>query len=378
MTLYIFNPEHDYALANNDPHFMAPASAVKFATDCALFLQYIVPEESVIFIPQANEQRFYSIAQQAFTETPVDIQRIIPWGWDPLVARQCQEILPETTTAGLSQAETVHRLAHRRTAQDAMGFLRQHGPAIPYPEAASELTSTAEMEAYVQQHHDVIFKSPYSGNGRGHLYAHGNCSPTLLRQGGGVIRRQGSIMAEPLHEVVQDFAMEFHCHDGIAAFCGYSLFQTRHYGYAGNLLLTDNDIETRLAEWVSREPLHGIQNTLEHYLSQAIAPFYDGYLGVDMFIYRQDGQMLLNPMVEINLRMTMGMAAHLLMERHVHPESTGIMQLEYNPTAGGLLHHIGAQPPMRLKEGRWHSGFLALSPVNEDTQYAITVNISNS
>ena len=45
--LYIFNPEHGYALANNDPHFMPPASAVKFALDCALFLQYLVPEDSI-------------------------------------------------------------------------------------------------------------------------------------------------------------------------------------------------------------------------------------------------------------------------------------------------------------------------------------------
>lgn len=378
MTLYIFNPEHDYALANNDPHFMAPASAVRFATDCALFLRHIVPEESFIFIPHSESQRFYSVTAQQFMGIPTDIQRIQPWGWDPLVLRQCQEVFPDFAAIGPAVASNVHRLAHRRNTIDAMEFLHQHAPEnLPFPETASELFTTAEMEAYVREHQNVIFKSPYSGNGRGHLYAHGHCSPTLLRQGGGVIRRQGSIMAEPLYNVVQDFAMEFHCQRGNTSFCGYSLFNTRHYGYAGNLLLADNLIEGKLSQWISTVHLYAVRDTLLQYLNQHIAPVYDGYLGVDMFFYEQANQIHLNPMVEINLRMTMGMAAHILTEKHLHPESTGTMQLEYDPTPGGLRRRMETQPPMATKEGRWHHGVLALNPVSKETQYAITVNITN-
>lgn len=38
MIRYFFNPEHDYALANNDANFVAPRSAVEFAADCADFM----------------------------------------------------------------------------------------------------------------------------------------------------------------------------------------------------------------------------------------------------------------------------------------------------------------------------------------------------
>lgn len=378
-TLYIFNPEHDYALANNDPHFMPPASAVKFALDCALFLQYIVPEDAILFLPHSATNSFCSIKKQAWATETSDFQHIQPWGWDALVLRQCQELFPQQAQEYHHAVNHVRQLAHRRNTIAAMEYLKQHCPAeIPLPEPAQEMFSTAEMEEYIRKYQHVIFKSPYSGNGRGHLYAHERSNPTLLRQGGGVIRRQGSIMAEPLYEVVQDFAMEFHCHNRETEFSGYSLFNTLHYGYAGNLLLTDAQIGERLNQWIPEPHLHTIQEILRDYITQSIAPYYEGYLGVDMFVYQKDNHFFLNPMVEMNLRMTMGMAAHMLAERYLHSESTGIMRLEYQPGTGKLLQHFQNQPPLILKDGRWHNGFLALNPVTEDTQYAITVNITNT
>ncbi len=376
MTLYIFNPEHDYALANNEPHFVPPASAVKFAHNCAPFLRHIVSEDGFIYLPYADAEPFLSLQGQKLATLPEPVSRIQPWGWNPLVARQCTDLLGDKFQADGAKLSNIRALAHRRKTIEAHHFLQQALPDMTLPEAAQELFSTDEMQQYVADHRNVIFKSPYSGNGRGHLYAHGECSPTLLRQGGGVIRRQGSILAEPLHEVVQDFAMEFKCDKGQATFSGYSLFSTRHYGYAGNLLMKDENIERTLTQWVSLNDLHLLQDALTQYIGQHIAPQYDGYLGVDMFIYQQDNEYKLNPMVEMNLRMTMGMAAHILYERYVHPDSQGTMQLEFSPIAGKLQEYASHQPPLKFKKGRWHSGFLSLSPIEKETQYAITVNIN--
>ena len=376
MTLYIFNPEHDYALANNEPHFVPPASAVKFAHDCAPFLRHIVSDEGFIYLPYSDAEPFLSLQGDKLATLLEPVSCIRPWGWDPLVLRQCTELMEDKCPVGGEQLSNIRSLAHRRKTIEALRFLQQALPDMALPEPAQELFTVEEMQHYVEEHHDVIFKSPFSGNGRGHLYAHGECSPTLLRQGGGVIRRQGSIMAEPLHEVVQDFAMEFRCRDGQAAFSGYSLFSTRHYGYAGNRLMSDEAIEQTLSQWVPKTDLHRLQDTLTQYIEQHIAHLYNGYLGVDMFIYLLQQQYRLNPMVEMNLRMTMGMAAHILYERFVHPGSQGTMQLEFSPANGSLLEQANHQPPLKLKEGRWHSGFLSLTPIEKDTQYAITVNIN--
>lgn len=365
MQLYLFNPEHDYALANNDPHFMAPASATKFADDCAEFLRYLYDDESMtIFRPYGPQQPF-----------PSHLDGITPWGWDRLVRHQLLEAGVSPTLLPTDEQLTLWRdLAHRKISIAGMNYLREHCPHLRIPESATLLTSTEEVERYIAQHGDVILKSPYSGNGRGNLYAHGEYSPTLRRQTAGVIRKQGSILGEPLHNIVRDFAMEFHCQNGITTFSGYSLFNTKHYGYAGNCLCSDEVIVDTLCEWISRNFLEEVKQTLITFVNQNIAPHYDGYLGVDMFVYTDDsGKYQLNPMVEINLRMTMGMAAHILYERYVHPDATGTMQLTYLPAPGALAAWAREQAPLQTLNGRWYSGFHALTPIHEDTQYAVTV-----
>ena len=377
MTLYVFNPEHDYALANNDPHFVAPASAIRFADECATFLHHITEDEGILFLPY-QEKHFLSFAtMEASHELPAAVDRICPWGWDHALALQLREAgVPEHLLPTHEDLETLRSLAHRQTAARAMHFLHQQlGNELPLPPAAELLTSVDEAEHFIRQWHDVIFKSPYSGNGRGHLYAHGICSPTLCRQISGVIRRQGAIMAEPLLDVVQDFAMEFRCQDQKVEFCGYSLFNTLHYGYAGNLLWTDEAIEQHLSQWVTREQLRNIREVILRFLEDNIATAYQGYLGVDMFIY-QDNEFKINPMVEINLRMTMGMASHILRQRYLHPDTVGTFRLEYRPKPGDLLQcaeELNRQHPLVRKEERWHSGFLSLTPVTENSQYAFFV-----
>lgn len=375
MTLYLFNPEHDYALANSDPHFMAPASAVKFADDCALFLRYLAPKEGFIFLPYRKTKPFYDIANDTFADQPGHIDEIRPWGWDQLMRHQCSGFLSDYLL-NEQRFSSVRALSHRINTIDAMDFLREQCPELEIPASATLLLSTEEVSNFVHNQKEVILKSPYSGNGRGNLYAHnGEYSPTLQRQSSGVIHRQGAILGEPLHDVVQDFAMEFHCHDGDAQFAGYSLFNTKHYGYAGNLLCSDEHIEERLITWTSKDTLKHIRQALLTYIQTNIANRYDGYLGVDMLIYKEKERFLVNPMVEINVRMTMGMAAHILFERYVHPQSTGTMQLEYHPKNESLTNFVKQQPCMEMKDGKWYSGFLALSPVNNKTQYAICVNL---
>ncbi len=49
MKLYIFNPDSDIALANNDVNYMAPASARRMAEDLALLpIWYAQPGSMVL------------------------------------------------------------------------------------------------------------------------------------------------------------------------------------------------------------------------------------------------------------------------------------------------------------------------------------------
>ena len=41
MTKGIFNPEHELCLANGDPNFVPPESALRFGRDCAKILEIL-------------------------------------------------------------------------------------------------------------------------------------------------------------------------------------------------------------------------------------------------------------------------------------------------------------------------------------------------
>jgi hypothetical protein len=52
-------------------------------------------------------------------------------------------------------------------------------------------------------------------------------------------------------------------------------------------------------------------------IDDLIAPHYNGYLGIDMMLYwDENGKIALNPCVEVNLRMTMGMVTAAMGSRH--------------------------------------------------------------
>lgn len=368
MNLLVFNPEHDYALAHNDEHFMALQSAVQFAQDCAPFMHYLFKgEDNMVFCPYVTPNQDLSF---------VHPENIYVWGWDKVVGYQMRQAgLAENYLPAVAQMEKIRELSHRKMSIAAMDYLRQHCPHLEIPCSAVLLEDISQVGEFIAVHPDAIFKSPYSGNGRGNLYAHGKLTPTLERQCKGVIRRQGSLLAEPLYPVVQDFAMEFSCAQNQVRFAGYSLFETRFYGYAGNVLCSDSDIERKLNQWVSTDRLVEIRENIQDFLRQNILPYYEGCVGVDMFVYDEDGVVKVNPMVEINLRMTMGMAAHTIYEYYVHPHAKGTMRIEYRANEGELFRFLSSCKMMETLDGKWRSGIQTLTPVSEKTRYAVVVSL---
>ena len=390
MELLVFNPEHDYALADNQPQYVTLRSAAQFAYDCAPFMRYLAEDGAVVldaYRPFGKEfQKHFAPLENAER-----ITKVTPWGWDAAVVYQLRRIgIPDKLLPTDAQLSKLRDLAHRKTAITAMEFLHDKHPHPELlPASPSYLTELQKVEDFVKRVPDTIFKSPYSGNGRGHLYAHGDCSPTLLRQCAGVLRRQGGIIAERMYAVVQDFAMEFRCHDGQADFLGYSLFRTEHYGYGGNLLMPDAEILRTLSRYVDVEELAVVQSLVSDFLQQEIAPHYNGDAGVDMFVYQEDGAYKLHPFVEVNLRKTMGLAAHDIYTKYCHPEARGTFRIvrgkvETRHGNDGMhdsvetRHGTSLQTGMQLRDGLWWSGTMALNPVTAATRYAVVMELNDS
>lgn len=374
MHLLLFNPEHDYALADNQPQFVALRSAAQFAYDCAPFMRYLTEDEAVVL---DSYRPFGKEFQKNFAplEGAERITKVTPWGWDAAAVYQLRRIgVGEALLPTDAQLGKLRGLAHRRTAIAAMEFLHDkhpHPEGLPMPPLL--LTELQQVEDFVKRTPDAIFKSPYSGNGRGHLYAHGTTNPTLLRQCGGVLKRQGGLIAERMYTVVQDFAMEFECRNGEVIFRGYSLFKTEHYGYGGNLLMPDSAILQALSLYVNIEELAVVQSLVSDFLRQEVAPHYKGDAGVDMFVYQEDGVYKLHPFVEVNLRKTMGLAAHDIYARYCHPEARGTFRIVRGTVDTRDRAYL--RTGMESRDGLWWSGVMVLNPITERTRYAVVVEL---
>ena len=221
-------------------------------------------------------------------------------------------------------------------------------------------------------------KAPLSGSGKGLNWCKGIFTPFISGWCTRVAASQGGIIAEPIYNKVEDFAMEFYSDGtGEVTFMGYSLFHTGKSGmYEGNRLLSNEAIWKQLSQYVPSKVLTDLENCLKYRLSALVGTVYKGYLGVDMMICRfpenEKPVFRIHPCVEINLRMNMGVVARFLYDHYVHPGSIGRFVIDYHPSEGEALQEherMSATYPLKIREGRVYSGYLPLVPVHRRSCY---------
>ena len=384
--LYIFNPDHDLALAHGTNHYVPPASAVEFARDCAALPAWFA-RDNVVYLPNLHLPSAFLCDLQRFVNTTqfVDAQEIKeigccpkPWGWNHNLA---QWLLKQNAPPHILPCpETLARirdLSHRRTAIHALQYLQQNvaDPQL-LPSPATELTTPADVEAYVHACGDVMLKMPWSGSGRGLRHVVGALTPHQRGWANQSSRKSGCVVGERYLLNVQDFAMEFYCRDGLVDYCGISIFTTHNGIYQENLMMPENG----KVEWLSRNVdvslLDEYRIGIEDFIRNNVAPCYSGPVGVDMLVYRHEGGCRIHPAVELNIRMTMGLASQLFYRHFCAPDARGRWRLRYNPAESGLWKEhveLTEKYPMVLSDGRLVSGYLSLTPVTERTRYAVQV-----
>ena len=370
--LYIFNPEHDLSLAAGTPNYQAPESALFLASDLALLPKWYAENGAKVF----DRSDIMPI------DPTEEFESVVPWGWDKSVKRLLiingidESILPSD-----EKIETIRQLSHRRTATRAMAHLRSKlGDKYHFPLPAAELHSVEEVKTFAEAYDEIVLKAPWSSSGRGVYWTTARFTPSL----GGWIKRtiekQGSIMAELAMDRVMDFAMEFKIENGKSEFVGYSLFFTEGQGaYRGNRLMSNERIAGIISEWIPAEELDDVERELIEFMNSNLATVYEGFVGVDMFIYRGKEGFMLNPVVEINLRMTMGMVARVLYDRHVSPGSEGMFMVEHKTPGRLMVHHQWQEQNEKMEydvEGRLMKGYMSLCPVTENSLYRAAIQLS--
>ncbi|WP_289192833.1 hypothetical protein [Bacteroides acidifaciens] len=384
--LYIFNPEHDLALASGETNYMAPASARRMASELALLPMWYAEEGSAVLAPSAYNldyvkkiQELLGLSVDLITEPELAIEQdldIRPWGWDVALRKRLSVLgVDEVLLPSMGQLNDLREYSHR---SKAVALLPELQLNEYFCGESYYLKTPEEWKRFVEGRKECLLKAPLSGSGKGLNWCKGIFTPFISGWCTRVAASQGGVIAEPIYNKVEDFAMEFYSDGaGELTFVGYSLFHTGKSGmYEGNCLLSNGAIRKKLSQYVPLEALMDLENCLKYRLSALVGTVYKGYLGVDMMICRfpenEKPVFRIHPCVEINLRMNMGVIARFLHDRYVRPGSTGRFVIDYHPSEGEALQEherMSATYPLEIREGRVYSGYLPLVPVHRRSCY---------
>lgn len=384
--LYLFNPEHDLALASGEANYMAPASARRMASELALLPMWYAEEGSAVLAPSAYNldyvkkiQELLGLSVDLITEPELAIEPdldIRPWGWDVALRKRLSVLgVDEVLLPSMGQLNDLREYSHR---SKAVALLPELQLNEYFCGESYYLKTPEEWKRFVEGRKECLLKAPLSGSGKGLNWCKGIFTPFISGWCTRVAASQGGVIAEPIYNKVEDFAMEFYSDGaGELTFVGYSLFHTGKSGmYEGNCLLSNEAIRKKLSQYVPLEALMDLENCLKYRLSALVGTVYKGYLGVDMMICRfpenEKPVFRIHPCVEINLRMNMGVIARFLHDRYVRPGSTGRFVIDYHPSEGEALQEherMSATYPLEIREGRVYSGYLPLVPVHKRSCY---------
>ena len=368
MTLHIFNPEHDIALASGLANFTAPHAGRQLRHDLGFLPAIWASEGDVVLVDDAEQaaRSWRKLAYRAnillgfdsslrgncqFTQRKLAVPSeetlgLDPWGWNSalcalLVRRGVdRSLLPDS-----QQLQTIRDLSHRRLAAALLPKLRMEGTVGE----AFECQTPEQVESLMAQYGQLVLKAPWSSSGRGLRFVNpaNNVQNSTYLAGWfrNVVKSQGCVMVEPLYNKVKDFGMEFFSDgEGHVSYLGLSLFHTENGAYTGNVLATEKVKQEIINRYISTELLENVQAKICHELGENYRGKYRGPFGIDMMAVHNgqwsarpkdackarmvNGQCSLHPCVEINLRRTMGHVALALSPKD--DDLRRVMRIEYS------------------------------------------------
>ena len=352
MTLHIFNPDHDIALASGLANFTAPHAGRQLRHDLGFLPAIWAQEGDTILVDDVEQaQRSWSKAAHRmrvllgiehpsscqFVNKPgKEVTGVEPWGWNIAIRAQLIRLginelqLPATPTL-----ETIRLLSHRQTAAQLLPKLQTEGTVGEMFECQTQ----EQVEKLLARYGQLVLKAPWSSSGRGLRFLSVGRTPFEQQAGWfrNVVQSQGCVMVEPHYHKVKDFGMEFYSDgQGRVSYLGLSLFHTANGAYTGNILATENVKREAISHYVSIELLDNIQEKICQETALLFKGKYCGPFGVDMMVTSlhpspftsHPSPTALHPCVEVNLRRTMGHVALALSPKD--DEVRRVMRIEYS------------------------------------------------
>lgn len=311
MKLHIFNPENDMALASGSPGYTPPANIREYRRRNRFLPRLWAGPGDVVWDGEEPLGRLFAYE--------VGVPEICPWGWSPALVHELS--LAGVPERYLPSREWLARLRRLSGRESTVAVQREWGADVRV------CRSVEDVEECVRSWGRVMMKSPWSSSGKGLMQTDNPNWRGWVRR---ILVQQGAVVVERLLERQLDCAMEFWLSGGVARYVGLNVFRTDGHGHfleniqapaplgAGHDVPLDGSHEASLDDSPYAEPNVALVSALLYrpevveevrawYLRRLplLAPWYNGPVGVDMMVLA-DGT--LHPCIEINWRMTMGMA----------------------------------------------------------------------
>lgn len=382
MKLYIFNPDTDLALANNRENYMPPARVKQMTQELELLPLWYAEDGSYIFTQSTRKNdEFLADTKRLFGVNAICIKdnslpqckniEITPWGWNVSLRKQLLNRGVASTLLPTTQELAEYRELSGRDKDTEI--LRSLQPSAGF--TAEVIDNIEKCREYAHKNPRCIFKAPWSGSGKGLLWCWGKYDDKSDGWCQRVIKEQGFVIATPIYEKVQDFAIEYYSDgNGNISFVGYSLFRTNTKGaYQGNILQSEDMHRKTLSQHINLQELDTTDTLLRKKLSTTYGYKYKGYIGVDMIICRtNDGKYTLHPCVEVNIRMNMGVLSTILANKFLAEGSRAIFFIDYYPACEELqcfINHTSKENPLIIENKKIASGFMPLVPIDKSNNY---------
>lgn len=360
MTLHIFNPDTDYALASNSENYTPPVSILAVKSSLMLLPALYADRGDAILLPNDNPGLLTPLHPFAEFLSTKDITlvrprhlrlfvqekknlKIRPWGWNRTLCKWLSSLgASEQMMPSAEEMTVLRNLSHRKlTIPFLLNMKDVINDEIQIPKEFTDVEAALEFwSANRLENREVYFKAPWSSSGRGLQFTKDlekrHIEPWLR----GIVRSQGSVMGEIAYSRSLDFATEWECHNGKAMFLGVSTFITSERGkYKSNVVAPQENIVAYILQHID---VYGNGNNLSVIIERQrlllenyVAQYYEGPLGIDMLVTEDRN---INPCVEINLRDTMGRVAIDIQQRIVSQDATEFeVKCLRHLTAGGIF-----------------------------------------
>ena len=288
-----------------------------------------------------------------------------PWAWSPDAVEQLRPYAADVSP-NMDQPW--------REALPPEWFSKQIGLRLeealgPVPETGALFHETEAVIAAIHHHitaGQVLLKAPMSYAGRGHLRVNAASDPMKTRGWiENTLASHGSVVVEPWLERVLDFSALYEMKPGgVASLIGLTRMEN---DAAGRFLgirvspkwgtLLDPDIAAFLFRDASVMEIYQTQ------IPSHLAKLLSGYVGplcVDAMVHRsKDGSLALKPVVEMNVRLTMGRIAWEWMKRRPGSSGGSLRLLRRQTLSDETLAALTDGPGLFLNDPSSATTFLA-------------------